>query len=84
LRESDGVADVVAVAVREEDRVDALRALLRLRTARVSRQERVDVDALAARAVEAERRVPEPGESAVFRHAGTLEDHRGGRRSWAP
>ena len=45
-----------------EDRVDPLGLLLGLRALRVAVQERVDVDALAARGVDAERRVPEPGE----------------------
>jgi hypothetical protein len=83
LRERDGVADVVAVAVREQDQVDALGLLLRLGAARVPREERVDVDALAARGVDAERGVPEPGEGAVICHAETLEDPPRRRRTTA-
>ena len=62
LCERDRVADVVAVAVREEDRVDPLGLLLRVGALRVPVQERIDVDALAARGVDAEGRMPEPGE----------------------
>ena len=62
LRQLDGVADVVAVAVRDRDHVDALGRLLGLRRLRVAGQERVDVDALAAVGLEPERRVTEPGE----------------------
>ena len=68
LRQLDGVADVVAVAVRERDHVDALRLELGLRTLRVSVEEGVDVDALPAGCVEAERRVTEPGQGR-FGHA---------------
>ena len=49
-RQRDGVADVVAVAVREEDRVDALRLELRGGAGRVARQERIDVDPISGRA----------------------------------
>ena len=62
LRERDRVADVVVVPVRDEDRVDPLGLLLVVRALRVPVQERIDVDALAARGVDAEGRVPEPGE----------------------
>jgi hypothetical protein len=62
LPERNGVADVVAVAVGERDQVDAVGRLFGLGTLRVPGQPRVDIDALAARAVEPEARVPEPGE----------------------
>ena len=50
LRELDGVAEMVAVAVGERDHVDPLGLELRLRALRVPVQEGVDVDALPARA----------------------------------
>src|SRR6185503_17473510 len=62
LVQRDRVADVVVVAVRDEDQVDPLRLLLGLRALRVPVQERVDVHALPARRVEAEGGVAEPGE----------------------
>ena len=65
LREVDGVADVVAVAVRDRDDVGALGGLLALGTLRIAVQERVDVDALAAGRVEPEGRVAEPGQRRV-------------------
>jgi hypothetical protein len=49
LRQLERVADVVVVPVGDEDRVDALRLLLVLRALRVAVEERIDVDALAAR-----------------------------------
>ena len=55
LRELDGVADVVAVAVRDRDHVDALGLLSASGVLRVAGQERVDVDALAAVGLEPER-----------------------------
>src|SRR6266540_685427 len=55
---------MVAVAVRDDDHVPALGVLLVLRALRVPGEERIDVDALAARAVDAERRVSEPHERA--------------------
>ena len=61
LRERDGVADVVAVPVRDRDHVDALGRLLVLGALRIPVEERVDVDALAGR-VEAEGGVSEPRE----------------------
>src|SRR5205814_1631224 len=72
LRELDGLADVVAVAVGDRDDVDPLRLLLALRALRV-REERVDVDALAARAVESKRGVAEPREDCV-RHGPETSD----------
>ena len=68
LRELDGVAEVVAVAVRERDHVDPLGLELRLRALRVPVQEGVDVDALPVGSVEAEGRVTEPGQGR-FGHA---------------
>jgi hypothetical protein len=62
LPERDRVADVVAVTVCQRDQVDALRLPFRLGALGVPGQPRVDVDALAARAVEPEGRVSEPGE----------------------
>ena len=58
----DRVADVVAVPVGEK--IASTRSGLHSprRARRVPVQERVDVDALAARGVDAERRMPEPGE----------------------
>jgi hypothetical protein len=61
LRERDRVAEMVAVRVRERDDVDALGRLLVLGALRVSGEEGVDVDALAA-GVEPERGVSEPCE----------------------
>src|SRR4051794_25120311 len=75
LRDRDGVADVVAVPVRQRDHVRAFRRLLAFRAFRVPVQERIDVDALAARGVDPERRVPEPGECGVCHAASvTMED----------
>jgi len=62
LRDVDRVADVVAVPVRDRDDVGALGLAFVLRALRVSVQERIDVDALTRRRVEAEGGVPEPGE----------------------
>src|SRR5437763_1305060 len=61
LPQLDRVADVIGVAVRDDDQVDALGFSLRLR-ARRPREPRVDVDTLPFRAVETECRVPEPGQ----------------------
>ena len=47
LRQPHGVADVVVVAVGDEDRVDALRLELRGGAGRVAGQEGIDVDPLA-------------------------------------
>src|SRR5581483_7783622 len=63
LRERDGVADVVAVTVRDADHVDALRLLLVGGRLGVVGEERVDVDPLPAVAAEHERSVAEPGET---------------------
>ena len=60
LRKLDCVADVVAVAVRDADDVDPFGVLLVVGRLRVAREERVDVDPLAAIAAEHERRMPEP------------------------
>src|SRR4029453_16120057 len=60
----DGLPEVVVVAVRERDHVDALGLLLPLGTFRIP-EPGVDVDALAAGAVEPESPVPEPGQGAV-------------------
>ena len=57
-----GVADVVVVAVRDEDRVDPLRLQLGGRAGRVAGEPRIDVDAVARRGVETEGGVAEPGE----------------------
>ena len=65
LRDVDGVADVVAVPVRDRDDVRPLGLALVLGALRVPVQERVDVDALSARRVESEGGVPEPGQSGV-------------------
>src|SRR5581483_6916294 len=78
LRDLDGVAEMVAVRVRERDDVGALWFLLVLRALRVAVQERVDVDALAARRVDAEGRMPEPGECRVS-HGPTLTTRSGTR-----
>ena len=51
------------------------------RALRVPVQERVDVDALAARGVEPEGRVPEPGEGSVVAMPGSLEDRPTARRT---
>ena len=61
FRERDGVADVVAVAVRDRDDVDLLRRHLVLGALRIPVEEGVDVDALSGR-VEAEGGVSEPCE----------------------
>ena len=55
------VGAVVAVAVREGDRVGALRLLLAVGAGRPG-EERVDVDPAASVGVEAKRGVAEPGE----------------------
>src|SRR6266540_3503981 len=55
---------MVAVTVRDDDHVRALGVLLVLRALRIAGEERIDVDPLAARAVDAERRVSEPRERA--------------------
>ena len=68
LRQLDGVAEVVAVAVRERDHVDPLGLQLGLGALRVPVQEGVDVDALPARRIEAEGGVTEPGQGR-FGHA---------------
>src|SRR5581483_3671252 len=60
LLQLGGVGGVVAVAVRDVDRVRPVR-LLALRPRRTG-HERVDVDALAGVRVEPERCVTEPGE----------------------
>src|SRR6185312_15159251 len=62
LVQSDRIADVVAVSVRQEDEVAALGLDLRLRTSRIALEERIEVDALPARRVDPKRRVPEPGQ----------------------
>ncbi len=61
VRKRDGVADVVAVPVRDGDDVDAFGRLLVLRALRIAVEEWIDVDALAGR-VEAEGGVSEPCE----------------------
>src|SRR5712691_620396 len=81
LREVDGVADVVAVAVGDRDHVDALRRLLVRRALRVAGQERVDVDALPAGGVEPEGCMSEPGQRRVCHRsplAGRRERNVGG------
>ena len=65
LVQRDGVPDVVVVAVRDEDQVDALGALLGLGALRIPLEERVDVDTFPARAVEAEAGVAEPSQGDV-------------------
>src|SRR5205085_1001689 len=67
LRKVDGVADVVAVPVREADDVDALGLLLVLGALRIPVQERVDVHAFSAGRFDAKRRMAQPGECS--RHA---------------
>ena len=62
LVECDRVADVIAVAVRDENEVAALGLELVGRARRVAGEPGVDVDARAGRCVEAERGVPEPGQ----------------------
>ena len=59
----DGVSDVVLVPVGDEDRVDPVRLELRGGARGIAGQERIDVDAVPGRRVEAEGRMPEPGES---------------------
>jgi hypothetical protein len=61
LHEVERVADVVVVAVRDRDDVDALRLFLPLGALRV-REPGVDVDPLPSRRVEAERGVAEPSQ----------------------
>jgi hypothetical protein len=80
LRELGGVADVVAVTVGDRDDVDALGLLLAVGALRIARQERVDVDALAAGAVEAKGGVPEPGEFCVCYAAEGIRATEGGLR----
>jgi hypothetical protein len=75
LEERDRVADVVLVCVREQDEVDAFRLQFGLRTLRVPVQERIDVDALAARRVDPESGMSKPGErSAIDRSLTTSAD----------
>ncbi|CAN5378159.1 hypothetical protein BH20ACT13_BH20ACT13_19670 [soil metagenome] len=52
---------MVVVAVREGDEIATFGLDLALGTLRIPVQERVDVDALAARRVDPERRMAEPG-----------------------
>jgi hypothetical protein len=61
LGQLDSLADVVGVAVRERDQVDALGILLCLWALRVL-EPGIDVHALAAGGVEPECRVAEPGQ----------------------
>ena len=60
--EPDGVADVVVVAVRDQNPVDSLRLELGCRARRVARQPRIDIDPVAPRRVEAEGGMAEPGD----------------------
>ena len=62
LRDRDGVAEVVAVAVRDEDEVAALRLTLALGAARIAGEKRVDVQARALLGVDSESSVAEPRE----------------------
>src|SRR5204863_4325083 len=64
LRELDGRAHVVRVAVSDRDHVHALRFLLRVRTLRVV-EPRIDVDSLPTRRIQSERRVAKPGQRRV-------------------
>ena len=66
-RQPDRVAHVVVVAVRDEDRVDAFRLELRGGARGIAGQERIDVDPVARGRVEAERRMPEPGDRSSHR-----------------
>jgi hypothetical protein len=70
LRELDGLAHMVVVAVRECDHVNTFRLVLPVGALRVA-EPRVDVDSLAARCVEAKARVAEPGHGHV-RHPSSL------------
>ena len=72
LRQRDRVADVVAVPVGDEDQVDALRLASRSPGTSGSRSATGRRRSLAARGVEAEGRVAEPGECCS--HGGSLED----------
>ena len=74
LPDVHGVADVVAVTVRDRDDVDPLGLLLVVGSLGVSVQERIDVDAFSARAVEAKARVPEPGELCVSHSRSLTKD----------
>ena len=59
LLQADDVACVVAVPMRDDDRIGALRLFLSVR-ARRSAQPRIDVEPLPAVRVDPERRMPEP------------------------
>src|SRR5205085_11162671 len=84
LRELDGLADVVAVAVGDRDDVDPLGLLLALGALGVG-EERVDVDALAARGVEAKRGVAEPRELDVWHAPEVISQERPtASRKWRP
>src|SRR5207302_6016874 len=65
LREVDGLADVVGVAVGQGDDVHPLGLLLAVRALGIG-EKGIDVDALAAGGVEAKRGVAEPRESDVW------------------
>ena len=65
LCQLEGVAEVVAVPVREGDQVDALRRLLALGALRVAAEPGVDVDALAPGRVDPESRMSEPRNRSV-------------------
>ena len=62
-RELHRVADMVVMAVREEDRIDAFRLELARRAGRIPGQEGIDVDPVAGGRVEPECGMAEPGES---------------------
>src|SRR5205823_5776924 len=65
LRELDGVADVVAVTMREGDDIDALRRLFVLRTLWIAVQKGVDIDSLAVSGVEPKSGVSQPRQRRV-------------------
>ena len=62
LRDRDGVANVVVVAVRDDEEIAALGLSFPVGAGRVAGQERVDVDARTGRRVHPERGVTQPGE----------------------
>ncbi len=77
LVDRDRVTDVVAVTMGQRDQVTPLGRELRLGALRVSVQEWIDVDPLPAGRVDAERRVPQPGQ--FRRHDRNLENRDHGR-----
>ena len=68
LRQFDRAPDVIGVAVRDRDHVDALRLLLGVRALRIV-EPRVDVHPFASGRVEPERRVSQPGQRRVGHRA---------------